>query len=174
MLYPSTSYTAGCIFIHLRHRAALSQLHCAYNQKFGAPVCSTLLDDFASYEFSSHSIERQYKHPCLNIKVGLNKLNHFSKAKFLFYVFILLAYLCNMSKSYLVFLSNLIIFNWSSFWLTDGSLIKWCDQTVTLINAWLSMHSSENLQYAVKILSDLAHLVYFFISSGPIWNKDPD
>ena len=43
-----TSYTAGCIFIHLRHRVALSQPHCAYNQKFGAPICSTLLDDFVS------------------------------------------------------------------------------------------------------------------------------
>ena len=26
------------------------------------------------------------------------------------------------------------------------------------------MHSSENLQYAVKILSDLAHLVYFLLA----------
>ena len=44
-----TSYMAGWIFIHLRHRAALTKPHCAYNQKLGAPVCSTLLDDFGSF-----------------------------------------------------------------------------------------------------------------------------
>ena len=49
MLHPSTSYTAGWIFIHLRHWAALTKPHCAYNQKLGVPVRSTLLDDFAMY-----------------------------------------------------------------------------------------------------------------------------
>ena len=38
--------TGWLIFIHLCHRAALSQPYCAYNQKFGVPICSTLLDDF--------------------------------------------------------------------------------------------------------------------------------
>ena len=41
-----TSYTAGWIFIHLCHQAALTKPHCAYNQKLGAPIRSTLLDDF--------------------------------------------------------------------------------------------------------------------------------
>ena len=40
------SYMAGCIFIHLRHRAALSQPHCAFNQNFGVPIRSAFLDDF--------------------------------------------------------------------------------------------------------------------------------
>ena len=47
MLHPSTSYRAGWIFIHLRHRPALTQPQRVYNQKLGASVCSTLLDDFA-------------------------------------------------------------------------------------------------------------------------------
>ena len=47
---------AGCIFIHLCHRAALSQPHCAYNQKFGAPVGSTLLDDFGAIQLSNHEL----------------------------------------------------------------------------------------------------------------------
>ena len=46
MLHPSTSCTTGWIFIHLRHRAALTKPHYAYSQKLGAPVRSTLLDDF--------------------------------------------------------------------------------------------------------------------------------
>ena len=50
MLHPSKSYRADWSYvIHGRldfHRAALTKLHCAYNQKLGAPVCSTLLDDF--------------------------------------------------------------------------------------------------------------------------------
>ena len=44
--HPSMSCMAGWIFIHLCHRAALTQPHCAYNQNFGAPIRSTLLDDF--------------------------------------------------------------------------------------------------------------------------------
>ena len=56
-----TSYTAGCIFIHLRHRAALSQPHCAYNQKFGAPVRSTLLDDFALGQWSEWKHSMWYR-----------------------------------------------------------------------------------------------------------------
>ena len=47
-----TSYTASWIFIHLHHWAALTKLHCAYNQKLGAPICSTLLDDFGSHELA--------------------------------------------------------------------------------------------------------------------------
>ena len=54
MLHPSMSYRAGWSyvihgwldFIHLRHWAALSKPHCAYTQKLGAPVRSTLLYDF--------------------------------------------------------------------------------------------------------------------------------
>ena len=54
MLHPSMSYRAGWSyiihgwldFIHLRHWAALSKPHCAYTQKLGTPVCSTLLYDF--------------------------------------------------------------------------------------------------------------------------------
>ena len=53
MLHPSTSYTAGWIFIHLRHRAALTKPHCAYNQKLGAHIRSILLDDFAPICLSS-------------------------------------------------------------------------------------------------------------------------
>ena len=46
-LYASFIYLIqGWIFIHLRHWAALSKLHCAYNQKLGMPIHSTLLDDF--------------------------------------------------------------------------------------------------------------------------------
>ena len=41
-----TSYMAGWIFIHLCHWAVLTQPHCAYNQKLGAPIHSTLLYDF--------------------------------------------------------------------------------------------------------------------------------
>ena len=49
-----TSYTAGWIFIHLHHPAALSKPHCAYNQKLGAPVRSTLLDDFGVLQLAWH------------------------------------------------------------------------------------------------------------------------
>ena len=52
------SYTAGWSyvihgwldFIHLRHRAALSKPHCAYTQKLGTPIRSTLLYDFGQDE----------------------------------------------------------------------------------------------------------------------------
>ena len=58
MLHPSTSYRAGWSyvihgwldFIHLRHRAALSKPHCAYTQKLGTPIRSTLLYDFGQDE----------------------------------------------------------------------------------------------------------------------------
>ena len=63
MLHPSTSYTAVWIFIHLRHQAALTKPHFAYNQKLGAPVHSTLLDDFGPRLLSSlwikHEMERK-------------------------------------------------------------------------------------------------------------------
>ena len=63
-----TSYTASCIFIHLRHRAALSQLHCAFNQKFGAPVRSTFLDDFENFVFKKN--ENKQKMAGLNSAIG--------------------------------------------------------------------------------------------------------
>ena len=58
MLHPSTSYRAGWIFIHLRHRAALTKLHCAYNQKLGVPVRSFLLDDFGLKHVSTSSPDK--------------------------------------------------------------------------------------------------------------------
>ena len=48
---------AGWIFIHLGHRAALTQPHCEYNHKLGAPVRSTLLDYFADGVASLQRLE---------------------------------------------------------------------------------------------------------------------
>ena len=42
--------------------AALSQSHCAYNQKFGAPVHSTLLDDFVEAATTDHIHLRKIDH----------------------------------------------------------------------------------------------------------------
>ena len=40
------TWPAGFSSIYVCHWAALTQPHCAYNQKLGAPIRSTLPDDF--------------------------------------------------------------------------------------------------------------------------------
>ena len=66
MLHPSTSHMAGWSYVThgwlYFHPSTSSGSHCAYNQKFGVPDCSNLLDDFVEAATTDHRHLRENDH----------------------------------------------------------------------------------------------------------------